>query len=244
MFSPVVAFRSPIVERRLRSFAYLKEIYDGSERHWLSVVSFGAAGPKEEGVAEEPHAVRWYYLGLSLATLMAQPPGIPFLRAVLQTLEEHQHHFSSSFASSRGMRARANHHRADDESLTPALHRVNGKVMYEYLLTPHVAHALSGVQLALGLCDLLSNLYRKLAECPSAIAVASAPAITDAIHKIDERLEEVFLSPAARHTEGLSKAAMRQSLNRLDPLFARLWSGQTAGGAGAADFGIDESGGL
>ena len=36
----------------------------------------------------------------------------------------------------------------DDEKdlLTPTLQRVNGRVVFQYLLTPHIAHALSGSQ--------------------------------------------------------------------------------------------------
>lgn len=252
--------RRSLVERRVRSFAYLKEVYDGSDRHWLSVISFGPTGPKEEGAVEEPHgktrpgvaladvplppimltlapmyppaALRWYTLGLSLAALISQPPGAPFVRAVLQLLEEHQYYFSAGGGDrNKGILPHAQHH-ADEQSLTPSLRRSGGKVLYEHLLTHHVAHALSGVQLAVGLCDLLGRTYRKLAECLNAVAGASSQAVAEAIFRADERIEEIFIAPAARHADGLCKATMRVSLGRLDPLFARVWSGATAGPAG------------
>ena len=84
-----------LVERRRRSCAYLKEVYGGS-KHWLSVVTLGAASSAKDDGLEEAQVLRWFYLGVSLATLLPQPPGAPFVRAILQLLEELQYHFSSS----------------------------------------------------------------------------------------------------------------------------------------------------
>ena len=98
-------------------------------------------------------------------------------------------------------------------------------MLYEYLLTPHVAHAISSVQVALGLCDLLSKIYRKLAECT---AVSGAPAsLAEAVARVDEKLEENFLAPATKHAEGLAKGALRSTLGGLDPIFQRLWGQST-----------------
>ena len=155
---------APLVEKRIRSFGYLREVFAGS-RHWVSIASLGNGGGyiKEDGL-EETQALRWFYLGISASTLLQHPAGAPFLRALLQLLEEHQYHFASSTAQSiKAIRARGPRGGgggggggggssgggggADDkEVIAPALQRVQGKVLYEYLLTPHLAHALSGVQ--------------------------------------------------------------------------------------------------
>ena len=93
-------------------------------------------------------------------------------------------------------------------------------MLYEYLLTPHVAHAISSVQVALGLCDLLSKIYRKLAECT---AVSGAPAsLAEAVARVDEKLEENFLAPATKHAEGLAKGALRSTLGGLDPIWDKV----------------------
>ena len=200
----------PLVERRLRVFSYLKDVYSGNQ-HFLSVASIspGGGSSKEDGLDETlgastcherrdatrartltqrgvlslcPPVLRWFYLGVSLATLLPQPPGVPFVRAVLQLLEEHQYHFASSTERNiKIIRARpAVKHGGGgggDDELTPALQRSGGKVLYEYLLTPHVAHALSGVQVAIGLCELMVKLYRKLAESPT--VAGATPALVE-----------------------------------------------------------------
>ena len=118
----------------------------------------------------------------------------------------------------------------DGDDLTPSLQRANGKVMYENLLTPHVAHALSGVQVAIGLCDLLCRIYRKLAECPGAASSSAAAAISEAVLRIDGRLEEHFINPVTTHAESLSRKELKSNLGRLEPLFGKLWGQQVGGG--------------
>jgi len=225
-----------LVDRRIKSFAYLKDVYGGSQ-HWLSVVSLGA-NPKEDvdenargrsaKDEQELQVLRWYSLGVSLAALLPQPPGAPFVRAVLQLLEEYQHYVASSDRQFKITRARG--HRlerggmANDDDFSVSLQRSGGKVLYEYLLTPHAAHALSGVQVALSLCEVLAKIYQKLIE---AAAHSGTLAIVEAVMRVDERLEEHFVVPAVKHTEALAKNTLWQSLGRLDPLFARV-SGQAA----------------
>jgi len=177
---------------------------------------------------QELQVLRWYSLGVSLAALLPQPPGAPFVRAVLQLLEEYQHYVASSDRQFKITRARG--HRlerggmANDDDFSVSLQRSGGKVLYEYLLTPHAAHALSGVQVALSLCEVLAKIYQKLIE---AAAHSGTLAIVEAVMRVDERLEEHFVVPAVKHTEALAKNTLWQSLGRLDPLFARV-SGQAA----------------
>jgi len=219
------------MERRFRSIAYLHEVFGGS-RHWMSVASFGK---DPESSIDEVQTLRWFYLGVSAATMLQQPAGAPFLRALLQLLEEHQYHFSSSTVQNiKAIRARGASGQArslsDDadshkDLLKPTLQRVEGKVAYEYLLTPHLAHALSGIQVVHSLCELMGRVYRKLVECT--VAPGASKELLEAVSRADAFLEEHFLSPAAKHADLLAKATMRSSLSRVDPLFARIW-GQDA----------------
>ena len=104
-------------------------------------------------------ALRWFYLGISATGLLQQPSGAPFLRALLQLLEEHQYHFASSTAQSiKAIRARGPRTgqvsgggagagaSGPGDDIAPSLQRVGGKVLYEFLLTPHLAHAISALQ--------------------------------------------------------------------------------------------------
>ena len=150
-----------------------------------------------------------------------------FLRAVLQLLEEHSYHFSSTTERSikiiRAKAPGAHHGSGGDDDMTPSLQRVGGKVLYEFLLlTPHVAHALSSVQVALSACELLSRLYRKLGESPAVGGGVSITAMCDAVMRVDERIEDVFITPAAKHADALAKNALRQTLGRLDPFWPPL----------------------
>jgi len=223
---------SSVLERRIRSVSYLREVFGGS-RHWVSVA---AIGKEPDGSIEESQTMRWFFLGVSAATLLPQPAGAPFLRALLQLLEEHQYHFSSSTVQNiKAIRARgaSGQQRSSltEESdrrdiLKPTLQRVDGKVAYEYLLTPHLAHALSGSQVLISLCDLMGKIYRKLVECTA--APSASKELFDAVNKVDSYLEEHFLAPAAKHADTLAKNAMRSSLSKVDPLFARLWGDENS----------------
>lgn len=183
-----------LIERRILSCAYLKEVFTG-KRHWVSIATIDGPNGKEEAIDEAqgvsllPHsrhvpsitttaaqhpparhlvaALRWFYLGVSAATLLQQPAGASFLRALLQLLEEYQYHFSSATAQSlkvirmRGPRAAAaSTIGADDnkEIIAPALQRQGGRVLYEHLLTPHLAHGLSGLQVRVARAAGLSSV--------------------------------------------------------------------------------------
>ena len=175
-------------------------------------------------------ALRWLYIGVSLAPLLQRPAGVPFLRALLQLQEEYQYHFREPSENQKAFRARSaagqqrvmmGDHGDHSDMLKPMLLRVEGKVVYEYLFTPHLAHAISGIQVVLSLCELMSKVYRKLVEC-TAVPGASQD-VLEAVSKADAYFEEHFLAPAAKHADAHAKTAMRGSLGRVDPLFGRLW---------------------
>jgi len=164
------------------------------------------------------------------------------LRGLLQLLEEYQYHFSSSTSQSlNAIRARrrtntvsgrggasgmGSEREEDSERIAPTLQRVGGKVLYEHLLTPHLAHGLSGVQVLLSLCEQMGKIYRKLAECTA--QPSASPAMHEALARVDSLLEEHLIAPATKHADALAKATVRTSLGRLDPLFAKMWGQATA----------------
>ena len=178
-------------------------------------------------------ALRWLYIGVSLAPLLQRPAGVPFLRALLQLQEECQYHFREPSENQKAFRGRSasgqqrvmmgdvTQHGDHSDMLKPMLLRVEGKVVYEYLFTPHLAHAISGIQVLHSLCELMSKVYRKLVEC-TAVPGATQD-VLEAVSKADAYFEEHFLAPAAKHADAHAKTAMRGSLGRVDPLFGRLW---------------------
>ena len=231
-----------LMDRRLRSVAYLRDVFAG-ERHFLSVTCLSADSQAAtlEGI-DENQVRRWFYLGVSLSTILPQQAGAPFVRAVLQVFEELQHCFASSTERSiKSIRTRVPTRGGGNDGegggsgdLTPSLQRQNGKVLYEYLLTPHLAHGLSGLHVALSLCELLHKVYVKLGACVSAAERGNGAAMADAVSRVDEKLEEHCLTPATKHAELLAKGTQQQSLCKVDPIFGRLWA---ASGAPPADFG-------
>lgn len=254
----MAASLQPLLDRRLKSVAYLRDVFAG-ETHFLSVARLSTNSQAEQEGVEEHQVRRWFYLGVSLATVLPQQAGAPFVRAVLQIIEELQHCFASSAERSiKSIRARVPTRGNDGEGsgssdLTPSLQRQNGKVLYEYLLTPHVAHGLSGLHVALSLCELLHKVYVKLGACLSAAeggggasgqTSASFAAMVEAVSRVDEKLEEHCLVPATKHAELLAKGTLRQSLCKVDPIFGRLWAPSGAppadfGGGAPADAGFD-----
>ena len=136
-----------LVEQRSRSFEYLKRVQQG-DTHWLSTV---ALGPQEQPLHKGVDAttvLRWFYLGLSIGPLLQLQSGPPFVKAVLQLLEELHYHFANRAAQNMkvikaNVRGRAHHERGHDaasggaDELRPQLQRAGGEARATYLLTSH-----------------------------------------------------------------------------------------------------------
>lgn len=83
----------------------------------------------------------------------------------------------------------------------------------------------------MSLSELMVRIYRKLVE--STASQNTSTAVRDAVLRVDGLLEEQFIAPAARHADALLRVAMRTSLSRQDPLFARVMGHE--GAPAAAD---------
>jgi len=230
-----------LVEQRFRTFEYLKRVQQG-DTHWLSTV---ALGPQEQPLHKGVDAttvLRWFYLGLSIGPLLQLQSGPPFVKAVLQLLEELQYHFANRAmqnmkvvkANVRGRHI--NHEKADAgggsaDDLKPQLQRAGGEVLYAYLLTPHIAHQLSASQVLLCLCELMPHCYRKLGEAGAAGSPPPTSALAEAVVKIDGVVAEQLLQVTAKQYNASSQGALQQALSRADPLFAKLMLAGDAGDA-------------
>jgi len=220
-----------LVEHRSRAYEYLKHVQQG-DTHWLSTVALGPQEQPLQRAVDQTTVLRWFYLGLSIGPLLQLPSGPPFVKAILQLLEEYQYHFSNRAAHiakivKAGVQVRhryLGHEKAEAgggsvEELKPQLQRVSGEVLYAYLLTPHMAHPLSASQVLTCLCELLPHCYRKLGEPgPS----PPTPALAEAVLRIDTIVSEHLLPVTAKHLNACSQGVLQQSLSRADPLFARL----------------------
>jgi len=224
-----------LVGQRSRAFEYLKRVQQG-DTHWLSTVALGPQeGPLHKGV-DSATVLRWFYLGLSIGPLLQLQSGPPFVKAVLQLLEELHYHFANRAAQNmkvikanvRGRAHHEKHHHGHDsaggsaDDLKPQLQRAGGEVLYAYLLTPHIAHQLSASQVLLCLCELMPHCYRKLGEAGAAGAPPPTAALAESIIKIDGVVAETILHVAAKQYSASSQGALQQALSRADPLFARL----------------------
>ena len=79
------------------------------------------------------------------------------------------------------MRSRSATSSTGEDEFSFTLTRVNGEVVYEYLFTPAVSHALSAAQVLTAFCDQLLLTYHKFREAAPTASIA----LTDAIVKID-----------------------------------------------------------
>jgi hypothetical protein len=70
-------------------------------------------------------------------------------------------------------------------------------------------------------------LLRRVSAARAATLLSVIMALSQAVLRVDKKVEEHFLEPAVEHAEALSQAVTRHHLGRLDPLFARTW-GQAA----------------
>ena len=102
-----------------------------------------------------PRVERYFTLGYSLATLRRVPPGIQFVRALAQMIEEYEYHFSTAVSQGmvrwsfdgferfqKLMRASAAATPVavvgEGDTVRPKIQASGGTVVYEHLLTPHI----------------------------------------------------------------------------------------------------------
>jgi len=225
----------PHLERRILSFEYLQRTL-ALEHHWLSVVSLP---PKEQTTksSDDAQGLRWYCLGVSIAAIekLQSASAAALVKALLQLFEEYNFHFGRAVQVVQSVR-RAIRHRvresvresvgrsaatssaSAEDDFAVALHRVNGEVLYLYLLTPHVPHALSAPVVLQCFCELMPTVYRRLL---GAAEGATGP-LCDAMLRLDGLIEEHFLLPVSKQLNAAATVAVRSSLGKTDALFSKV----------------------
>ncbi|KAL1528370.1 hypothetical protein AB1Y20_009722 [Prymnesium parvum] len=237
-----------IVERRRQTLEYIKRVCAG-ERHWLSVVLLPSADDaksqqdKQAREAETAQALRWFYLGVSIAPINSVLDGAAFVKALLQLFEEYQYHFASAARLKNTKRhsrpsSRLPSYSTSDDDFSVTLSRVNGEVVYDYLFTPCVAHVLSAAHVLTAFCEQLQKTYKNIAD----LAPVASTFLTDAVVKIDGLIEEHFLTSVAKHINLAASGAIKQSVSSCDPIFKRMLFPSSGNSRNTSDDGAEFGG--
>jgi len=188
-----------LVIKRQQNISYLRRFHHGGV-FWLNCILLKA--PITTSVRR---TVMYYYLGMSASNLLVQEgmKGFHFVYAFTQLMEEWEYHFSSP--TMQGMKlllARtsstpypqtiisSNSEREEDLVGRTSVHKHNGNVVYEYLMTPPLPIEFDYVEVLTALSDVLTSLYDKFLseECYSNVTMY------DAIMKLDSRIKHHFIS--------------------------------------------------
>jgi len=186
-----------LIKRRIDSWKYLKKVHEGS-LHWMNVVFLS----KEEIFSHcdakvlQKRAEEWFYLGVSLGPLLKLSGGEPFVRALVQLLDE----FETYVKSGKVFRSR--------ESAAKA----------EFLVAPNVPSALDYIQIVLTLCELLVLIYSKLID-PTVDSKSLGKEFYSLLIKADGRFKQEVVSPISKDLNNTALALLRSQLSSLDTLY-------------------------
>jgi hypothetical protein len=162
-----------LIEKRENNFIYLKKIHEGG-CFWLNCVLIDKTdmGHYIDNRTPENRALTYYYLGLSISSLLDTPDGPPIVRALSQLLEEWEYTFSN--AAIQGMKyvlARSSSgvypqfsptfEGSESDQIRSTVYKFNNDVVYQYLHFPHVPFELDYIEVLSSLCDMLQALYKK-----------------------------------------------------------------------------------
>ena len=169
-----------LVQQRISNFIYLRKIHEGG-RFWLNIVLLNNSDIQRlvQSVVPKQRVVAFYYLGLSLYSLVELKGGATMVRALSQLVEEYEYFCSG--AAMQGMKLLLAKNSncvypslmaidlTEDSLVRPSIFKFQNSVVFERLKTPHVSFELDYVEVVLALSDALSNIYEKLfqTECYS-----------------------------------------------------------------------------
>ena len=188
-----------MVIKRKENISYLCRFHHGGV-FWLNCIMLKA--PMNPSARR---TVMYYSLGMSASNLLVQEgmKGFHFVYAFAQLMEEWEYHFSSP--TMQGMKlllARnsstpypqtiisSNSEKEEDLVGRISVHKHNGNVVYEYLMTPPLPIEFDYVEVLTALSEVLTSLYDKFLseECYSNVTMY------DAIMKLDSRIKHHFIS--------------------------------------------------
>lgn len=152
----------------------MKKIHEGKS-FWLNTVSVSVRDINNYIISNDDawnRLIPFFYLGLSMASLLQTAAGIDAVQDSLQLFEEWEYHLSSfSVQSVKYVMARSlstaypgpvDSSEAATASSHHTINKFSNEVVYTKLQCPHVSFELNYTAVVHALCDVLAKLYEKM----------------------------------------------------------------------------------
>ena len=217
-----------LVLKRKHNVAYIAKVYNGSS-FWLNCRLL-TSKDIQNYISQTVPKLRtkmYFYLGLSISRILIehQSGGAIVVKAFAQLLEEWEYYFSSSAMqsvrfvlakNSTSIYPQTNHHHGvadgDADNLTSSrgnIHKFNGTIVYEHLLTPAVPFDLDYVEVTCALSEVLKSLYDNFlqAEC------YNSNSIYELIIKLDLKLKHHFINLIAKELTETTLLSVKADLD-------------------------------
>lgn len=194
-----------LVEKRKRNFEYIKELHQGGKYFLNSVLMTGDDVHKLVSNKEINHRARmFYYLGISLSSILELTNGPNTVRALSQLMEEWEYTFDAAppIQGVKYMMATSCNtafpeflpFEADGDQLRSSIFRFKDEIVHEYLILPHLPFVPDYVETMSSLCDMLINLYENLVHKDTYSNVV----LFDAVVRLDTRIKHFVVSAVAK----------------------------------------------
>ena len=200
-----------LILKRKHNVSYIAKVYNGSS-FWLNCRLLTSKDIQNYITQNVPilRTKMYFYLGLSVSRILIehQSGGAIVVKAFAQLLEEWEYHFASSAMqsvrfvlakNSISMYPQTSHYSATDgdadvSSSRGNIHKFNGTIVYEHLLTPAVPFDLDYVEVTCSLSEVLMSLYDNFmqAEC------YNNNSVYELIIKLDLKLKHHFINLIAK----------------------------------------------
>ncbi len=161
-----------LIDKRINNFLYLKKIHEGG-CYWLNCVLFEKNDLNNciQLKCPDNRSLTYYYLGLSVSSLLDITDGPPVIKALSQLMEEWEYAFSNAAIqgmkyvlarTSNGVYPQFTAVADDQDQIRSTVYKFDNDVIYQYLNFPHVPFELDYIEVLFSLCDMLQLLYKKL----------------------------------------------------------------------------------
>ena len=158
-----------LVQKRKANVNYLKKVHLGGS-FWLNIMHLSTENIRDFVLTTVPkqRVVGFYYLGLSVESLLSQPVGAKMISSFSQLMEEFEYFCAGT--AMQGVKSLMAKNSAClypqtmnadvDEILSrPSIYKFQNSVVFEQLKTPHLAFELDYIEVLIGLCGGLCKLY-------------------------------------------------------------------------------------
>lgn len=207
-----------MIRKRVATFAYLRRAHEGRVHYFnTAILTKEDLASISEGPKVKKRTHHWFVLGVSLGGLLEIDNPIDYIRGLVLLVQEYEYYTAKGFISKQKMKQIFRKKTKSPESgsntfVVPLAVHDTGE--YTYLDIRNIPFDLDYFQTFYTLCDVVCEVYYKILDEASSLAV---PGFFEALLRIDNRLKKI-ISVVTSELDGIIQSTVKEELKCIDPL--------------------------